>query len=161
MSKSTFKEFDLFSIFSPIWESRGSKNDFLQLCHILSCNTSKCADFLSEKQRMGVFVKIFHFWPILCPFLAKLSPKVTFSLKHGAFLLVGTIWDLRLQMGLVGILASTYKVVMCQNLHFSAQNGLRTLQFEILEIWIWAVMVPFLVGTLRYLGMKIVLFGLL
>jgi len=85
MSKGTFKEFDLFSIFSPIWESRGSKIDFLQLCHILSCNTSKCADFLSEKQRMGVFVKIFHFWPILCPFLAKLSPKVTFSLKHGAF----------------------------------------------------------------------------
>ena len=116
MSKGTFKELDFLVFLALFGGAKGLKMDFLQLWHILSCNTSKCADFLPEKQRMGVFVKMFHFVPFYVHFWSKLTPKVTFSLKHGAFLLVGTIWDLRLKTGLLGILASTYKV-LCQNLH--------------------------------------------
>ena len=98
--------------------------------HILSCNTSKCADFLPEKQRMGVFVKMFHFVPFYVHFWSKLTPKVSFSLKHGAFLLVGTIWDLRLKMFFWEYWQAHTKfcVRICI---FSTQNGLRTPQFDI------------------------------
>mgnify|MGYP000951406926 CR=1 FL=1 len=34
---------------------------------------------------MGVFVKMFHFVPFYVHFWSKLTPKVAFSLKHGAF----------------------------------------------------------------------------
>ena len=34
---------------------------------------------------MGVFVKMFHFVPFYVHFWSKLTPKVSFSLKHGVF----------------------------------------------------------------------------
>ena len=53
---------------------------------------------------------------ILCAFLFKIYPQLDISLKIGAFLLVGNLWHLRLQMGLLGKVASIYEV-LCQNSH--------------------------------------------
>ena len=83
---------------------------------------------------MGVFVKTFHFVPFYVHFWSKLTPKVTFSLKHAAF------FTGRYHMGFktknvfweYWQAHTKFCVRICI---FSTQNGLRTPQFEIFSVW--------------------------
>ena len=63
------------------------------------------------------FSKILIFGHFLAVFGSKLTPKLTFSLNIRAFFLVGSRTDLRLKMGLLGVLLEVCRV-LCRNSHF-------------------------------------------
>ena len=85
MSKGTFKEFDLFSIFSPIWWGEGVKNGFSLIMAYTSMQYLRMCWFYSRKAKNGCVCQNVPFCPILCPFLVKIDPKSVIFTKTWCF----------------------------------------------------------------------------
>ena len=119
MYKNMFKEFDFFSILGLFGGRRGQNLIFFNYgiyYHVIPQNV---LIFFQKINEWVCFSKFSIFGSFYVHLWSKLTPKVTFSLKHGAFF-TGSYhmgFFKRLEMSLSGILASTYKG-LGQNLHF-------------------------------------------
>ena len=84
---------------------------------------------------MGVFVKMFHFVPFYVHFWSKLTPKVSFSLKHGVFFTGRYHMGFKTKNWFIGDIGKHIQSFVSEFASLVHKMGLEPLNLRFFSVW--------------------------